>query len=72
MKNKSKKNKTPVFKSLPKTDNEESQIKEYQIKKKILEEKYSNFFLRFFSFYQDKCRYSTKRNDGGKIKAIRH
>jgi hypothetical protein len=41
MKNKSKKNKNPPFKAQPKIDDEESQIKELQIKKKILEEKYS-------------------------------
>jgi hypothetical protein len=41
MKNKSKKNKNPVFKPVPKTDDEESQIKELQIKKKVLEEKFS-------------------------------
>jgi len=41
MKSKSKKNKNPPFKPQPKIDDEESQIKELHIKKKILEEKYS-------------------------------
>lgn len=39
-KGKGKKNQNPVFKITPKIEIEENQIQEYQIKKKILEEKY--------------------------------
>lgn len=49
MSKKNKKGQGITFKITPKTENEEAQVKELQIKKKILEEKYSKFFI-FISF----------------------
>jgi hypothetical protein len=47
-----KKNTNLPFKVVPKIENEQAQVSEYQLKKKILEEKYCNFIIFLFS----KCK----------------
>lgn len=51
-KGKGKKNQNPTFKITPKIELEENQIQEYQIKKKILEEKYCTLYIYLY-YYSD-------------------